>query len=301
MAWQIEIKQFKVFLRLEKSLAAHSIEAYERDVIKLDRFLNGDENTVAVTKVKADHIRHFLKELSELGVEPTSQARILSGIKSFFHFLLLERIVKEDPCELIEAPKLSRKLPDVLSAKEIFAMLDLPPGEKQEEERERNKMMLETLYACGLRVSELVELKISHIHTGDRFIRVVGKGNKERLVPIGQSTLDHIRHYLDTWRKTVPAYKAFEDYLFVNRRGKKISRIMVYNVIKKMALLAGIKKNISPHTLRHSFATHLIENGADLRAVQEMLGHASITTTEIYTHLDRTFLAETVKKYHPRK
>lgn len=299
MAWQIEIKQFKIFLRLEKSLSANSIEAYERDVGKLDRFLNGDESTVPVTAVKTGHVRQFLKELSELGVEPASQARILSGLKSFFNYLLIERIVKQDPCELIEAPRLTRKLPDTLNKEEIFKMLDMEPAGKNEDQR--NKLILEVLYSCGLRVSELVELKISYIYKNEGYIKVVGKGNKERLVPIALSTLKSIDVYLAGWRKMVPAYKQFEDYLFVNRRGKKISRIMVYTIIKEMAQMAGIKKNISPHTLRHSFATHLIENGADLRAVQEMLGHSSITTTEIYTHLDRTFLAETVKKFHPRK
>lgn len=299
MAWQIEIKQFKIFLRLEKSLSPNSIEAYERDITKLDQFLNAGENRIAAKDVDPDHIRKFLEELTGIGMESTSQARILSGIKSFFHFLLIEKIIGKDPSELIETPRLARKLPDVLSYDEIEKMLESDADTRKESAR--NKMILEVLYACGLRVSELVEVKISHIYFTEGYVRIIGKGNKERLVPITAGTLKRITAYRNEWRSSVPQQKGFEDYLFVNRRGRKISRVMVFNIIKEMAKMSNIKKDISPHTLRHSFATHLIEGGADLRAVQEMLGHASITTTEIYTHLDRVFLAETVKKFHPRR
>lgn len=297
--WVNEIKQFKMHLRLEKSLAQNSIEAYERDVLKLDHFLNADKNNVPVTAVDQKHIAEFLAMLTKVGVESSSQARILSGIKSFFNFLLLENIVKNDPTELIDAPKLSRKLPEVLSTDEIQSMLNridlsLPEGG-------RNKCIIEMLYSCGLRVSELVELKISNLYPGDHFIRVIGKGNKERLVPIGKFTVKQVTNYLNFYRKPALVQKGFEDYLFLNRNGKKLTRVMIFHIIKKAAADAGIKKNISPHTLRHSFATHLVENGADLRAVQEMLGHESITTTEIYTHLDRKFIADTIKKFHPRQ
>lgn len=297
--WVNEIKQFKMHLRLEKSLAQNSIEAYERDVLKLDHFLNADKNNVPVTAVDQKHIAEFLAMLTKVGVESSSQARILSGIKSFFNFLLLENIIKNDPTELIDAPKLSRKLPEVLSTDEIQSMLNridlsLPEGG-------RNKCIIEMLYSCGLRVSELVELKISNLYPGDHFIRVIGKGNKERLVPIGKFTVKQVTNYLNFYRKPALVQKGFEDYLFLNRNGKKLTRVMIFHIIKKAAADAGIKKNISPHTLRHSFATHLVENGADLRAVQEMLGHESITTTEIYTHLDRKFIADTIKKFHPRQ
>lgn len=297
--WVNEIKQFKMHLRLEKSLAQNSIEAYERDVQKLDHFLNADKNNVPVTAVDQKHIAEFLAMLTKVGVESSSQARILSGIKSFFNFLLLENILKNDPTELIDAPKLSRKLPEVLSTDEIQGMLNridlsLPEGG-------RNKCIIEMLYSCGLRVSELVELKISNLYPGDHFIRVIGKGNKERLVPIGKFTIKQVTNYLNFYRKPAIVQKGFEDYLFLNRNGKKLTRVMIFHIIKKAAADAGIKKNISPHTLRHSFATHLVENGADLRAVQEMLGHESITTTEIYTHLDRKFIADTIKKFHPRQ
>lgn len=299
VAWLNEIKQYKIHLRLEKSLSPNSIEAYTRDVSKLNAFINGESGKIGVSAVTAHHVQEFLKELTHLGVAATSQARILSGIKSFFNFLLLENIIRIDPTELIEAPKTSRKLPDVLTFEEIEKIIlsfDL-----SKPEGERNKTIIETLYACGLRVSELVELKISNIYGRENFVKVVGKGNKERLVPIGKNSVKKIENFLKFNRNKQTAQKGQEDHLFLNRRGKKLSRVMIYTIIKNQALQVGIKKTISPHTFRHSFATHLIENGADLRAVQEMLGHESITTTEIYTHLDKKFLTETIKNFHPRK
>jgi integrase/recombinase XerD len=299
VAWKNEIKQYKIHLRLEKSLSANSIEAYTRDVSKLDSFINGESNSMGVSGVTQQVIQAFLRELTTVGVAATSQARILSGIKSFFNFLLLENIVKSDPTELIEAPKTLRKLPDVLTFDEIDKIIQSYDLSKPE--GERNKTIIETIYACGLRVSELVELKISNIYKKDNFIKVIGKGNKERLVPIGKSTIKQFEHFLFHYRNNQLVQKGYEDYLFLNRRGKKLSRVMIFNIIKEQSFIVGIKKSISPHTLRHSFATHLIENGADLRAVQEMLGHESITTTEIYTHLDKKFLTETIKNFHPRK
>lgn len=299
MAWNNEIKQFKIHLRLEKSLSTNSIQAYTRDIDKLDFFINENKNNIGVSNIEANHITALLKHLTELGVAATSQARILSGIKSFFNFLLLENLILQDPTELIEAPKTSRKLPDVLNVDEVLQLMN--SFDLSKPEGERNKTIIETMYACGLRVSELVNLKISNIHKKEHFIKVVGKGNKERLVPIGNHTLKQLELYLTHYRKNQLTQKGQEDILFLNRRGKMLSRVMIFTIIKNQAKQLGIKKSISPHTLRHSFATHLIENGADLRAVQEMLGHESITTTEIYTHLDKKFLSETIKKYHPRK
>lgn len=297
--WANEIKQFKIYLRLEKSLSPNSIEAYIHDVKKLDDFLNKNSTNVAVKDVEKKHIENFLKLLVELGIENSTQARVLSGIKNFFSFLQLEKMINTDPCELIDAPKLSRKLPDILNAEEIDSILNgidlsLPEGP-------RDKCMIELLYACGLRVSELITLKISNIYFEQNFIRIIGKGNKERLVPMGKNTVKKLKNYLECYRKNINESPVFKDYFFLNRFGKKISRITAFHIIKKWSNHAGIKKSVSPHTLRHSFATHLIENGADLRAVQEMLGHESITTTEIYTHLDRKFLTDTIRKFHPRK
>lgn len=299
MAWAAEIKQFKIYLRLEKSLSPNSIQAYERDVEKLDNFLNPAKLNISVAQVETAHIREFLKALTNTGAEATSQARIVSGIKSFFNFLVLENIIQNDPTELIESPKTSRKLPDVLTYDEIekiLSVIDL--GRK---EGQRNRTLIETIYACGLRVSEVVELKISNFYPDENFIKVIGKGNKERLVPIGKTSIKSIKSYLKYREEVFLPKKNFEDYLFLNQQGKKISRVSVFTMLKSAAAMAGIRKSISPHTLRHSFATHLIENGADLRAVQEMLGHESITTTEIYTHIDRTFLTKTIQTYHPRK
>lgn len=298
MDWKSSLTGFKIYLQLEKSLSGNSIEAYLRDVEKLVQYLEYSKNPVSPNEIELIHLRNFIKWLNELGATATSQARIISGIRAFYKFLLLEDIIKENPTTLLEAPRTGRKLPQFLSVEEIdkiIATIDL-----SKPEGERNKAMLETMYSCGLRVSEGVNMKISNIFPDEGFVKVTGKGNKERLVPIGNVALKQINIYKEQVRCHIPVQKGFEDFLFLNRRGKMLTRQMVFLVIKKHANLAGIKKKISPHTLRHSFATHLIEGGADLRAVQEMLGHESITTTEIYTHLDRDYLRSAIIQFHPR-
>ena len=295
MSWDGYIKQFQNYLRLERSLSANSVEAYVRDVQKLAQF---SEASVEPETVKEVHLHSFLEWVNELGMTPPTQARVLSGLKAFFRYLLFEKVISTDPTALIEGPKLGRKLPDTLSVNEIdalFSVIDLSTPEGQ-----RNRAMLETLYSSGLRVSELVELKLSNVYFDLGFLRVIGKGNKERLVPIGRDALKYIRIYIDEIRVHIPIKKGSENYVFLNRRGSKLSRVMIFTIIKNMAAELGLKKSISPHTFRHSFATHLIEGGADLRAVQEMLGHESITTTEIYTHLDRDYLKQVIQEFHPR-
>lgn len=297
-AWQSQIKGFKSYLRLEKSLSKNSIDAYERDVEKLSHWA---ESTLGIThpsKLSATDIRLFLKALNEIGLSATSQARVLSGIKAFYSFLILEQWVSSDPTELIEAPRIGRKLPDVLSIEEIDAMINAIDLSKKE--GHRNRAILEVLYSCGLRVSELVELKMSQLYLNEGFVRIIGKGNKERLVPIGQSAITWIEHYISYTRVHLTIQPGAEDILFLNLRGGKFSRMSVFSVIQTLVEKLGIKKQVSPHTFRHSFATHLVEAGADLRAVQEMLGHASITTTEIYTHLDKHRLKEEILSFHPR-
>jgi integrase/recombinase XerD len=298
MNWLIAQRGFLNYLRLEKSLAANSLEAYAADVVKLQRFAEmslGGKSPVAIT---LDDVRGFLSMLHELGIAPTSQARIISGLKSFYGYLLLEKEIKTDPLELIDTPRVGRHLPDVLSVSEmdeILGAIDLSKPEGT-----RNRAMLEMLYSCGLRVSELIDVRISCLHATEGFLRVIGKGNKERLVPIGSTALQWIVYYREQTRNHQPIKPGQDDYLFLNRRGSKLSRMMVFNIIREQVQKSGIQKQISPHTFRHSFATHLVEAGADLRAVQEMLGHASITTTEIYTHLDRQRLREEVMMFHPR-
>lgn len=295
MSWEGYIRQFQDYLRLERSLSPNSVEAYVRDIQKLAQF---SDNTCAVTAVDELHLQNFLEWINELGMTPHTQARVLSGIKAFFKYLLFENIIKSDPTALLEGPKLGRKLPDTLSFHEIEQLLsaiDLSTAEGQ-----RNRAMLETLYSSGLRVTELVELKLSNVYFDLGFLRVIGKGNKERLVPIGRDALKHIRLYTEEVRVHIPVKKGNENYVFLNRRGSKLSRVMIFTIIKNLANEIDLKKNISPHTFRHSFATHLIEGGADLRAVQEMLGHESITTTEIYTHLDREYLKQVIQEFHPR-
>ncbi len=287
-----------MFLQLEKSLSANSIEAYTRDIDKLVRFMELQYDSLPPARVELHHLTSFLAWVNELGLSARSQARIISGIKSFYKFLLLEDIIETDPTSLLETPRIGRKLPEVLNHEEvelILAEIDLssPAGR-------RNKAILEVLYGCGLRVSELTELRLSHVYFDQEFIRVTGKGNKERLVPIGRIALKEIRNYLPD-RNSLPGIERdHEDILFLNRRGRRLSRVMIFTIIKDLAAAAGIKKNISPHTFRHSFATELIDRGADLRAVQEMLGHESILTTEIYTHLDREFLRDAIIRFHPR-
>ena len=298
MSWDIFKRQFKDYLKLERSLAENSIEAYLRDIQKLENFIEISKLDLSPTKITSHHLTDFIGFLNELGMSRYSQARILSGIKSFYKFLLYEELIEKDPSALLETPKIGRKLPDTLDLPDVenlFSAIDLsrPDGT-------RNRAMLETLYSSGLRVSELINLKISHLHTDIGFIRVLGKGSKERLVPIGKEALKHIKLYLEHVRNHQTIKKGFEDHLFLNKRGAALSRVMIFMIIKDLAIKIDLKKNISPHTFRHSFATHLIEGGADLRAVQEMLGHESITTTEIYTHLDRDYLKQVITEYHPR-
>ncbi|MBM3414749.1 MAG: site-specific tyrosine recombinase XerD [Bacteroidetes bacterium] len=295
--WQVYQKGFKAWLQLEKSLAENSVDAYLRDLTLFCRFLSSTQLADSPTTVQSDHLRKFLQWIHENGFSASSQARILSGIKSFYRYCILEQICQEDPTALVEAPQKKRALPDTLSFEEIeklIAQLDLSKPEST-----RNKAMLETLYSCGLRVSELVNLQLSKLYLDLGFIRVRGKGDKERLVPIGDNAVSYIQLYKQTTRQQIIPQKGKEDFLFLNKRGGALSRVMVFYIIRDLARAAGIQKTVSPHTFRHSFATHLIEGGADLRAVQEMLGHSSITTTEIYTHLDRDFLRRTLVEFHP--
>ncbi len=295
--WEPYKKGFKAYLQLEKSLSDNSVEAYLRDVDKLTDFLQSRQQLLTPEQVQLKDLQEFLRFITELGMTATSQARIISGLRGFYKFCLLEHITKTDPTVLMEAPKLKRHLPDVLTFEEIeaiIAKIDLSKPEGG-----RNKAIVETMYSCGLRVSELVNLKISNLYTDVGFIKVLGKGDKERLVPIGRSAIKYIGIYRQDIRVHINVKPGNDDILFLNRRGSKLSRVMIFLLLKDLVQQAGITKNISPHTLRHSFATHLVEGGADLRAVQEMLGHESITTTEIYTHLDREYLRKTLQDYHP--
>jgi integrase/recombinase XerD len=298
MDWNSAIKGFEYYLKLEKSLSHNSIDAYLRDVSKLQQYLSLTGDSTIPEKVTLQQLENFSQYLSKLGLSDFSQARIISGIRAFYKYLLMEDVIDSSPAELLEGPKLSRKLPDVLSYEEIDAIMKAIDLSKPD--GTRNRAILETLYGCGLRVSELINLKISNLYLDVAFIKVTGKGNKERLVPIGSEAIKYINIYRHEVRIHMPVQKGQEDILFLNRRGRSLSRMMIFNIIKNLGKAAGIQKTISPHTFRHSFATHLIERGADLRAVQEMLGHESIITTEIYTHLDREFLRETILKYHPR-
>ncbi len=295
--WDAYKKGYKAWLRLEKSLSENSVEAYLHDVERLTDYLQITQDLKNPEEIVLKDLEKFTKWISELGMSNASQARMISGLRSFFKYCLIEEIVKIDPAALLEAPKSMRKLPDTLSFEEIeqiIAAIDL-----SKPEGERNKAIIETLYSCGLRVSELVNLKISNLHIDVGYIRVTGKGNKERLIPIGKDAVKYITLYKDNIRNHIVIKKGEEDLLFLNRRGSRLSRIMIFLILKELAKKAGITKSISPHTFRHSFATHLVEGGADLRAVQEMLGHESITTTEIYTHLDREFLRTTLHQFHP--
>jgi integrase/recombinase XerD len=296
--WRSTIKGFQAYLKLERSLSENSIEAYSRDIEKLYQYADSQVNKLNPESITLSDLRQFIVWASELGMIPSSQARILSGIKSFYKYLLMEDLIKSDPSELLESPKIQRKLPDTLSINDINKLIDAIDVSKPE--GARNKAILEVLYGCGLRVSELTELKLSNLYLDIEFIKVVGKGSKERLVPIGGSAVKALKIWIENIRVHVPIKKGEEDLVFLNRRGSRLSRIYIFMVIKQLAEITGINKTISPHTFRHSFATHLVEGGADLRAVQEMLGHESITTTEIYTHLDREYLKGTIIQYHPR-
>ena len=295
--WDAHKKGYKAWLRLEKSLSENSVSAYLHDIQSLTDFLQVTNDLKNPDDILLKDLEKFTKWVNELGMTNSSQARMISGIRSFFKFCLIEEITSTDPSVLLEAPKQQRKLPDTLSFQEIemiIAVIDL-----SKPEGERNKAILETLYSCGLRVSELVNLKISNLHLGEGFVRVTGKGDKERLVPIGSDAQKFIKNYRDNIRNHIAIKPGEEDIIFLNRRGSRLTRLMIFLIVKSLAKKAGISKNISPHTFRHSFATHLVEGGADLRAVQAMLGHESITTTEIYTHLDREFLRTTLHQFHP--
>ncbi|MFD0794032.1 site-specific tyrosine recombinase [Mucilaginibacter litoreus] len=300
MDWPSAIKGFKTYLKLERSLADNSVEAYSRDIGKLQQYASSEKADKQPDKMDLDDLRGFITWLSELGMIPSTQSRVLSGVKAFYRYMLLDDIIPADPSELLEMPKIRRKLPDTLSIvdiNKIIAAIDLSKPEGG-----RNKAMLEVLYGCGLRVSELTELRLSNLSldNGDEFIKVTGKGNKERLVPIGSEAIKALKIWTEMIRVHSPIQRGEEDFVFLNRRGKRLTRVYVFMLIKELAALAGLKKIVSPHTFRHSFATHLVEGGADLRAVQEMLGHESITTTEIYTHLDKEFLKSTIIEFHPR-
>jgi integrase/recombinase XerD len=298
MKWNTYIKDYKSYLRIERGLSKNTIENYGFDIERLCLFLESNQIEVSPIKISDETVQQFIYSVSR-EVNPRSQARIISGLKSFFNYLVFEDYRTDNPLELIEAPKTGRKLPDTLSVQEIdnlIAAIDLSSNEG-----ERNKAMLETLYGCGLRVSELVSLKISDLFFEEGFVKITGKGNKERFVPIGHSTQKYIEIYQKGVRVHLKIKKGHEDTLFLNRRGNQLTRAMIFTIIKDLAVKIGLNKNISPHTLRHSFATHLLENGADLRSIQLMLGHESITTTEIYVHLDRSFLKEVMHTFHPRR
>ena len=298
MDWQSGLTGFKSYLRLERSLSTNTVEAYMLDVEKLNQFFISKSEAKELKTITSNDLKDFLVWVNELGMLPPTQARVLSGLKAFFKYLVLENLIPIDPSALLESPKTSRKLPDTLNILEINSMIDAIDLSRPE--GMRNKAMLEILYGCGLRVSELTGLKISNLYLDIDFIKILGKGNKERLVPIGSDAIKFLVLFMNEIRIHIAVKPGKEDFVFLNNRGNPISRVMVFLIIKDLAVKAGIKKNISPHTFRHSFATHLIEGGADLRAVQEMLGHESITTTEIYTHLDRDYLRETIIQFHPR-
>ncbi|MGI6292558.1 MAG: site-specific tyrosine recombinase XerD [Bacteroidales bacterium] len=298
MKWDTLIKSFNTFLKVDKSLSPNTIDAYLHDLKLFTDFLEQHQLTLSPSEIKITHVRTFLDYLSELEISATSQARIVSGLKAFYKFMQIENLMDDNPLELLETPKIGRKLPEVLSIEEIDKMqnsLDLSIPENF-----RNKVIIETLYSCGLRVSELINLRLSDLHFDENYISVIGKGDKQRLIPIGNRAKKLISLYINNQRGSLPIQKGSENIVFLNRRGKKLTRQMIFIMLKKTAEQAGITKQLSPHTLRHSFATHLLEGGADLRSIQTMLGHKSITTTEIYTHIDRQYLEETLYNYHPR-
>jgi len=295
--WDSYKKGYKAYLQLERSLSDNSVEAYMRDLEKLTQYVQATGQLKAPSEIQLKDLQDFVRWIAELGMNAASQSRVVSGIRNFFKYCLLENIVTKDPSVLLDTPKLSRTLPDVLSFEEIERIIS--QVDVSTTDGARNKAILETMYSCGLRVSELVNLKISCFYPDIGFVRVIGKGDKERLVPIGRDAIKFIRIYKDQVRVHTMPQKNFEDILFLNKFGKSLSRVMIFYIVKDLAKKANIVKNISPHTFRHSFATHLVEGGADLRAVQEMLGHESITTTEIYTHLDRDYLRATLHQYHP--
>ena len=298
MSWDIWINSYQQYLRIEKSLSIHTIDAYKRDIKKLGQYFTSNENPKNPKDVQYEDFMGFLAQLHQEKISARSQSRIISSIKSFYKFLFLEKEITTNPSDLIESPKIGKKLPEFLSIDEIDLLIQ--SIDRSKKEGERNLAMLEVLYGCGLRVSELIDLKISEIYWKEGFIRIIGKGNKERLVPLGKIASKHLKIYIQEVRVHKKNIKEeFIDHVFINKNGTKLSRVMIFKIIKSLKQKSGINKNISPHTLRHSFATHLVEGGADLRAVQEMLGHQSITTTEIYTHLDSNYLKQTILDHHP--
>jgi integrase/recombinase XerD len=296
--WSELVEGFRLFLKLEKSLSANSIDAYLRDVSKLENYCAIAKITLLPQNLSYKNISDFVIFIHQLGVSNTSQARIISGIRAFYKYLLIEDLINEDPTALLEGPKLKRTLPDILTIDEIDSMVNCI--DLSDKHGQRNKTIIEVLYGCGLRVSELCDLKISNINFEDEFIKVKGKGLKERLVPLGKPAANNLKLYLTAIRNTINILNNFEDYVFINNRGKNYSRVMIFYIIKELTKNAGVTKIISPHTLRHSFASHMVDGGADLRAVQEMLGHESIVTTEIYTHIDNSYLRDAIIQFHPR-
>ena len=297
MKWGTAINNFKTYLKIERGLSDNSIVSYENDINKLSNFLLDKNKSISPIKVSPDIIKEFIYSISN-SINPTSQSRIISGLRSFFEYLIFEKYIKTNPLSLIESPRISRKLPDTLTIKEIDLLIS--NINMSTNEGERNMAIIETLYGCGLRVSELISLKISDLFFSEGFIKVTGKGNKQRLVPISDLNKRVIKSYMDNSRKKLKIEDKSKDILFLNRRGKKLSRAMIFTIIKRLAKLSDIKKNISPHTFRHSFATHLLKNGADLKTIQQLLGHQSITTTEIYMHIDNKMLVKAINKFHPR-
>ena len=298
MNWLESKKGYETFLRIEKSLSPNSVSAYVNDINKLILFVEENYPGLTPETVKLAHLRKFVEWMNQHGISPRTQARTISGVKSFYKFLLIEEAVENDPTTLLESPRIGRKLPEILTDDEINNLIDAIDVTKAE--GLRNRAILETLYSCGLRVSELVDLKISNLHFEQEFLRIAGKGERERLVPISKRAIDDVKKYLVNSRKKLVIEKGFENIVFLNRRGKKLSRVMIFTIIKNLADKIKLEKNISPHTFRHSFASALVQGGADLRTVQEMLGHESILTTEIYAHLDKEYLKDTVNRFHPR-
>lgn len=298
MNWIESKKGYETFLRLEKSLSPNSVSAYVNDINKLITYVEVHYPNLTPDTVKLPQLRKFVEWMNLKGISPRTQARTISGIKSFYKFLLIEEVVENDPTTLLDSPRIGRKLPEILTDDEINNLIGAIDDTKSE--GLRNKAILETLYSCGLRVSELVDLRISNLHFEQEFLKISGKGERERLVPISKRAIDDIKKYLNNTRKKMTIEKGFENIVFLNRRGRKLSRVMIFTIIKNLADKIGLEKNISPHTFRHSFASALVQGGADLRTVQEMLGHESILTTEIYAHLDKGYLKDTINKFHPR-
>ena len=297
MSWKSLIKGYENYLKIEKSLSSNTVDAYIRDINKMDGFFNNEDSSKKITSISHENFQNYLSQLNEQKINARSQSRVISSIRSFFKYLMIEKIIHNNPSELLENPKTGKKLPEFLTIDEIDLMVSQINRSKSD--GERNIAILEVLYGCGLRVTELIELKISEIYWKEGFIRIIGKGNKERLVPLGKIASKHLKIYFNEIRVHQKIDSQFVDHVFINKNGRKLSRVMIFKIIKRLTEKAGIQKNVSPHTLRHSFATHLVEGGADLRAVQEMLGHQSITTTEIYTHLDKNYLKQNILDYHP--